>query len=452
MQLFSILTALVGLIHPFGQDSEPQGRADSIAIYYHARPESTHKAKVKPELNIDELQANRQLQDALTSPSYDSLVVSMQEMQAHKAFEDFFNDFINIETTPIDDAAQLPDSIYEARLRMILSPIAMPYNSVVKRYILAYTTSHRHTMENILGRSRYYFPMIEAELDKAGLPIELRMLAAIESALSPTAVSWVGATGLWQFMYTTGKHYGLEINSFVDQRRNPLKATQAACRYLKDLYDIYGDWTLALAAYNCGPGNVNKAIRRAGGDAASFWDIYPYLPRETRGYVPSFIAATYVYTFHYQHDLQPAALDLPLATDTVMISRPMHLDQVASSLEIPKEVLRSLNPQYKLDIIPATTKPYPLTLPLADITRYIDNEEAILAKDTVYLAQYLQTSRTDPTKQVFALDSFTYRVKSGDTLSTIAKKHHVTVAQLMKWNNLKSANRLRVGQRLEIYR
>lgn len=452
MQLFSILTALVGLIHPFGQDSEPQGRADSIAIYYHARPESTHKAKVKPELNIDELQANRQLQDALTSPSYDSLVVSMQEMQAHKAFEDFFNDFINIETTPIDDAAQLPDSIYEARLRMILSPIAMPYNSVVKRYILAYTTSHRHTMENILGRSRYYFPMIEAELDKAGLPIELRMLAAIESALSPTAVSWVGATGLWQFMYTTGKHYGLEINSFVDQRRNPLKATQAACRYLKDLYDIYGDWTLALAAYNCGPGNVNKAIRRAGGDAASFWDIYPYLPRETRGYVPSFIAATYVYTFHYQHDLQPAALDLPLATDTVMISRPMHLDQVASSLEIPKEVLRSLNPQYKLDIIPATTKSYPLTLPLADITRYIDNEEAILAKDTVYLAQYLQTSRTDPTKQVFALDSFTYRVKSGDTLSSIAKKHHVTVAQLMKWNNLKSANRLRVGQRLEIYR
>lgn len=451
MQLFSILTALVGLIHPFGQDSEPQGRADSIAIYYHARPESTHKAKVKPELNIDELQADRQLQDALTSPSYDSLVVSMQEMQAHKAFEDFFNDFINIETTPIDDAAQLPDSIYEARLRMILSPIAMPYNSVVKRYILAYTTSHRHTMENILGRSRYYFPMIEAELDKAGLPIELRMLAAIESALSPTAVSWVGATGLWQFMYTTGKHYGLEINSFVDQRRNPLESTRAACRYLKDLYDIYGDWTLALAAYNCGPGNVNKAIRRAGGEAASFWDIYPYLPRETRGYVPSFIAATYVYTFHFQHDLQPAALDLPLATDTVMISRPMHLDQVASSLEIPKEVLRSLNPQYKLDIIPATTKSYPLTLPLADITRYIDNEEAILAKDTIYMAQYLQTSRTDPNKQVFALDSFTYRVKSGDTLSTIAKKHHVTVAQLMKWNNLKSANRLRVGQRLEIY-
>lgn len=452
MQLFSILTALVGLIHPFGQDSEPQGRADSIAIYYHARPESTLKAKVKPELNIDELQAERQLQDALTRPSYDSLVVSMQEMQAHKAFEDFFNDFINIETTPIDDAAQLPDSIYEARLRMILSPIAMPYNSVVKRYILAYTTSHRHTMENILGRSRYYFPMIEAELDKAGLPIELRMLAAIESALSPTAVSWVGATGLWQFMYTTGKHYGLEINSFVDQRRNPLESTRAACRYLKDLYDIYGDWTLALAAYNCGPGNVNKAIRRAGGEAASFWDIYPYLPRETRGYVPSFIAATYVYTFHFQHDLRPAALDLPLATDTVMINRPMHLDQVASSLEIPKEVLRSLNPQYKLDIIPATTKSYPLTLPLADITRYIDNEEAILAKDTVYMAQYLQKSHTDPNKQVFALDSFTYRVKSGDTLSTIAKKHHVTVAQLMKWNNLKSANRLRVGQRLEIYR
>ena len=451
MQLFSIITAVIGLIHPFGQP-EPIGRADTIAIYYHTQKPAVSDVAPNEALTIDQFLSDSQGTDDLYTRSYDSLVVSMHELQAQKAFDDFFNDFINIESTPIDDAAQLPDSVYESRLRMILSPIVMPYNSVVKRYIVAYTTSRRHTMEDILGRSRYYFPMIEAELDKAGLPIELRMLAAIESALSPTAISRAGATGLWQFMYTTGKHYGLEINSFIDQRRDPVLATRAACRYLKDLYAIYGDWTLALAAYNCGPGNVNKAIRRAGTNVTSFWDIYPYLPRETRGYVPSFMAATYVYTFHFQHDLQPAEHNLPLATDTVTIRRPMHLDQVASSLDIPKEVLRSLNPQYKQDIIPATSKSYPLTLPLADITRYIDNEETILAKDTVYLAQYLRPSRTEPARQTIALDSFTYRVKSGDTLSGIAKKHHVTVAQLMKWNNLKSANRLRVGQTLEIYR
>ena len=185
------------------------------------------------------------------------------------------------------------------------------------------------------------------------------MLPVVESALSPTAISRAGATGLWQFMYTTGKVYGLEVNSFIDQRRDPVLSTKAACRYLKDLYGIYEDWTLALAAYNCGPGNVNKAIKRAGDQAEDFWDIYPYLPAETRGYVPSFIAATYAYTFSYQHDIAPAPTAMPLATDTVMISRPMHFDQITSTIDLPKEVLRSLNPQYKMDIIPAVGKVIP---------------------------------------------------------------------------------------------
>lgn len=327
----------------------------------------------------------------------------------------------------------------------------MPYNEVVKRYIITYTT-RKTLMENVLGRSQYYFPMIEEELDRAGLPIELRMLPVVESALSPTAISRAGATGLWQFMYTTGKVYGLEVNSFIDQRRDPVLSTKAACRYLKDLYGIYEDWTLALAAYNCGPGNVNKAIKRAGDQAEDFWDIYPYLPAETRGYVPSFIAATYAYTFSYQHDIAPAPTAMPLATDTVMISRPMHFDQITSTIDLPKEVLRSLNPQYKMDIIPAVGKSYSLTLPLGEVARFLENEESINAKDTVYMAQYLKPSRTDPSQKVFSLESFTYRVKSGDTLSSIAKRHNVSVAQLMKWNNLKNAHKLRIGQKLEIYR
>lgn len=450
MNTLTVIALLAASIHPFGkQPSEPL-RADSISIYY---SDETQPEKCDEGMTIEEFLSEStapRFPDAYSQP-YDSLVVALQERRARAAFDDFFDEFINIESVPCDDSRQLPDSVYEARLRMILSPIHMPYNEVVKRYIITYTT-RKTLMENVLGRSQYYFPMIEEELDRAGLPIELRMLPVVESALSPTAISRAGATGLWQFMYTTGKVYGLEVNSFIDQRRDPVLSTKAACRYLKDLYGIYEDWTLALAAYNCGPGNVNKAIKRAGDQAEDFWDIYPYLPAETRGYVPSFIAATYAYTFSYQHDIAPAPTAMPLATDTVMISRPMHFDQITSTIDLPKEVLRSLNPQYKMDIIPAVGKSYSLTLPLGEVARFLENEDSINAKDTVYMAQYLKPSRTDPSQKVFSLESFTYRVKSGDTLSSIAKRHNVSVAQLMKWNNLKNAHKLRIGQKLEIYR
>ena len=395
-------------------------------------------------------QESEEMQLLYTPEGYDSLLSCWYEQNIVSSFDTFFEDFIDLDSTATL-SSDVPDSVYSARLKMIFSPISLGYNDVIKRYIIVYTQTKKELMGRIIGLSQVYFPMIEEELIKADLPVELRMLPVIESALNPVAVSRVGATGLWQFMYSTGKTYGLEITSFIDQRRDPVAATKAACRLLKDLYGLYNDWTLAIAAYNCGPGNVNKALKRAGEGAKTFWDIYPYLPRETRGYMPSFVAATYAYMFHKQHQIEVCAPPLPLSSDTITISRVMHLQQISSTIDIPIETLRELNPQYKLDIIPAVDKSYALTLPQYDITRYLEHETEIQAKDTVYLAQYLKPN-TDPSDRQFNITSLTYRVKSGDTLGAIARRYGVTVSQIMQWNNLKNANRLRIGQLLEIYR
>ena len=324
----------------------------------------------------------------------------------------------------------------------------MPYNNIVRGYINRYTDSRYGTISRILGMSQYYFPLIEDELLKEGLPVELRALPIIESALSTTAVSPMGAVGLWQFMPSTGKSYGLEVNSLVDERRDPVRSTQAACRYLKDLYAIYNDWSLAIAAYNCGPGNVNKAIARSGGNGRTFWDIYDYLPRETRGYVPAFIGASYAYAYHRQHGIELTEAPIPLATDTIRIDRLMHLGQIASTIDIPIETLRQLNPQYKLDIIPATTKPYTLVLPQRNITQYIANEPAIFAKDSAYLKEYINPANIDKKRQ--ERSGTVYVVKKGDTLGAIARRYRVTTAQLMRWNGIKNAHKLRLGQRIRI--
>ena len=306
------------------------------------------------------------------------------------------------------------------------------------------------TINRVLSLSRYYFPLIEEELIKADLPVELRALPIIESALSTTATSPMGAVGLWQFMPATGKSYGLEINSFVDERRDPVQATRAACRYLKDLYSIYHDWTLAIAAYNCGPGNVNKALARAGG-GTTFWDIYEYLPRETRGYVPAFVGASYAYAYHQQHGIQSENPPMPLATDTIRVTRLLHLGQVASTLDIPIETLRTLNPQYKMDIIPATIKSYTLVLPQHYLCQYIASEEEIHRKDSTYLKEYINPANIEKKKLADATPAYTtYTVKRGDTLGAIARRYRTTTAQIMKLNKLKNANKLREGQRLRI--
>ncbi len=409
-----------------------------------ARPETEQPDQPTPYFSEEE--------PRVQSPEeLDSLLSCLNSNNTVASFETFFDDFIDLDTTEILTSS-IPDSVYEARLRAIFSPIGMPFNPIVKQYIIAYTTTKKATVSHVLARSQYYFPIIENELIINHMPLELRMLPVVESALSPIARSRVGAMGLWQFMYGTGKHYGMEITSFVDQRCDPVASTRAACRYLSDLYDIYGDWTLAIAAYNCGPGNVNKAFKRAGEEARTYWDIYPYLPRETRGYVPSFIAATYAYTYHKQHGIDLSETHIPLATDTIVVDRVMHLEQISSTIDIPIDILRRLNPQYTRDIIPALDKRYVLVLPQSQIAKYLDKQPEIMAKDTTYLAEYLEPSNIDKTKQVFNLSYITHRVKSGENLGIIARKYGVTVKQIVRWNNLRNPNSLRVGQQLEIHR
>ena len=379
----------------------------------------------------------------------DSLLVQAHGEGSVAAFERFFDEIIRLDTTLVL-TSDTPDSVFQRRLRSILSPIGLPWNDIVKQYIVMYTTARRTTVGNILSRSQYYFPLIEAELDAAGLPLELRMLPVIESALVPSARSRAGAMGLWQFMYPTGKQYGLEITTFIDERRDPVASTRAACRYLAFLYRMYGDWQLVLAAYNCGPGTVNRALKRAGADAKTYWDIYRFLPAETRGYVPSFIAVTYAYTYHRQHGIEIAERTMPLVVDTVEVNRLVHFEQVATTLDIPVETIRALNPQYIKDIVPALDKTYSIVLPQARTTDFAGRAEEIHGKDSLYLAEYINPANIDKTRALLTATATTHRVAKGETLGHIAIKYGVRVSDIMRWNNLKNSHKLSIGQRLEI--
>ena len=384
----------------------------------------------------------------LSPVQIDSLLAVWRERQTLGAYEEFFSTYVGFDPAAAAAGDRTPDSVYVRRLRDLVSPVQLPYNYIVKGYIDRYTNVRSGTISRILGMSQYYFPLIEEELIKAGLPVELRALPIIESALSPTAVSPMGAAGLWQFMPATGKVYGLEVNSLVDERCDPVLSTRAACRYLKDLYTLYKDWTLAIAAYNCGPGNVNKALARAGDGSRTFWDIYDFLPRETRGYVPAFIGASYAYAYHKLHGIEFTEPPLPLATDTIRVDRLLHLGQVSSTIDIPMETLRQLNPQYKLDIVPATTKTYSLVLPQRYVCRYIQQQDSIFAKDSAYLKEYMNPANLEKKRQ--QRSGTIYTVKKGDTLGAIARKYRVTTAQLMRWNGIKNANKLRLGQKIRI--
>ena len=427
----------------------------------------THKKYTSPEeirqstdtvrvdstmLNIDSISnAPVKITQSNTLSQIDSVLSLWRTTSTVEYYEKYFNDYVaaceRIDTTLHSDNM---DSIYVERLNALMSKIPLQYNKDVRTAINRYTSKD---FSNIMGYAYYYFPMIEEELILAGMPIELRALAIVESGLNPLALSRMGAKGLWQFMPTTGKEYGLEINSLVDERCNPRLATRAACRYLKNMYDLYGDWTLAIASYNCGPGNVNKAIIRAGGDPknykGSFWDVYAGLPRETRSYVPLFMGATYVFAYHKMHDMEFPTPPMPLAVDTVMITRPLHLEQVSSTIDISLELLQMLNPEYQISIIPATTKAYPLTLPMERISDFIINQDSIYAKDSLYLGEYIVHANLDK-KRKEAPPATYHVVKKGDTLGGIAKKYGRTVKQLMKWNSLKNANSLRIGQRVRV--
>jgi membrane-bound lytic murein transglycosylase D len=270
---------------------------------------------------------------------------------------------------------------YIDRLRRMPTVMEMGYNDIVQRFIDRYMAHLRHSVSYMLGATNFYVPIFEEALEAYQVPLELKYLPVIESALNPRAVSRVGATGLWQFMLGTGKQYGLEVNSLVDERRDPVRSSYAAARYLRDLYRIFGDWNLVIAAYNCGPGNINKAIHRSGGEK-DYWRLYPYLPAETRGYVPAFIAANYAMTYYCEHGICPMSTKLPLETDTVVVDRDVHLEQIAKVLDLDIEMLRSLNPQYRRDIVPGATKKYAIRLPMADTSRFIDMQDSIYSYRT----------------------------------------------------------------------
>ncbi|MCU0473081.1 MAG: transglycosylase SLT domain-containing protein [Bacteroidales bacterium] len=350
---------------------------------------------------------------------------------------------------------QYSDSVYKNRISRINSIIKLNYNSIIKNHIHVYTIRQREQFSAVLGLKDYYFPMIEDVFDSYGLPTELKYMAVIESALNPNAVNrYSGATGLWQFMYSTGRMYGLTINSIVDERRNPLKATHAAARYMKDLYNIYHDWILVIAAYNCGPGNVNKAIRRSG-NKKDYWEIYYRLPRETRGYIPQYVAAAYALNYYPEHNLRPLPLNIPVATDTIMVNKDIHLTQISEVMKIPLGELRALNPQYRTGLVPGSSKPLALTLPLSHLGDFIDLNDTIRSyKPDIYLNRATQIA--DPSRSAYlpadvkGKTKLIYTVKDGDNLGFISEWYRVGLSDLRYWNNI-YRNTIRIGQKLVIY-
>ena len=351
----------------------------------------------------------------------------------------------------------LPDSVYISRLQEVQQIIPLSYNKLVKNFIRMYTEKKRNLVEMMLGLSAYYFPVFEEALDKNEMPLELKYLPVIESALNPKARSRAGANGLWQFMYQTGRQNNMENTSIDDERRGHLKSSEAAVRYLRQLYDIYGDWQLAIAAYNCGPGNVNRAVSRAG-NKVDYWAIYYYLPRETREFVPAFIAASYVMNYYKEHNLVPLLPDVPFITDTVMVNKYLHFDQVAASLNIEKEQLRSLNPMYRRDVIPAKTdKFYPLILPESKILDFISRDSLIYAYErekyfpdnTLANPATLSASNFTPA-DIEGKAKILYTIKSGDNIGFISSWFNVRSADLRYWNNI-HRNLIRAGQKIVIY-
>ena len=371
-----------------------------------------------------------------------------------KNYIDLGKDCSTAEVNPL-----FSDSVYMDRLSRIPAIMEMPYNDIVRKFIDMYAGRLRNQVSFMLSACNFYMPIFEEALDAYGLPLELKYLPIIESALNPSAVSRAGASGLWQFMIGTGKIYGLESNSLVDERRDPIKATWAAARYLKEMYAIYGDWNLVIAAYNCGPGTINKAIRRANGET-DYWKIYNLLPKETRGYVPAFIAANYVMTYYCDHNICPMETNIPASTDTVQVNKNLHFEQIADLCNVPLDQIKSLNPQYKKQMIPGDSKPYTLRLPIDAISTFIDKQDTIYThradelfrnRKTVAVKDITPATRKATTAVAGKGKLSYYTIKSGDTLSTIAGKYGVSVKDIQRWNGM-SNTKIAAGKRLKIYK
>ena len=401
--------------------------ADSLAVETLAVIDSVQQRILKVEK-----QEERWRNEVLNNGIYDSLINAVST-QSYEAIY----------------YPELPTDTLKKRLAILdaKTPFNISYNPSLESVIKGYLKNRQQSIETLINRSQYYFPMFEAVLDTHNLPLELKYLAVVESALKPRAKSRVGATGLWQFMFATGKQYGLEVSSYVDERCDPLRSTNAAAKYLASLYKTFGDWDLALAAYNSGPRNVTKAIRRSGG-YQNYWNIRPFLPRETAGYLPAFLATLYLFEFADAHGFQVKKNQLPImATDSIHVKQMITLDQVAEFTDTKIEILQYLNPSYKLDIIPVLkNKTYTLRLPLSKVADFVQNETQIYATAKAELE-----AREKPLPQFFKIDSkIRYSVKSGDYLGKIARRFRVRVSQIKQWNGLRT-NDLKVGQRLVIY-
>jgi len=386
------------------------------------------------------------LEDMEQAYVYDSLWI--KELAKH---EDYFKEMYEEVTSSQDSLAflELPTDTLKARLAFLneKTPFNIAYNPSLEKVIISFLTKRRDLMQRMMTASQFYFPLFEQELDHQDIPLEVKYLAIVESALDPRARSRVGATGLWQFMFSTGKIYGLDVSSYVDERRDPIEATKAAGEYLAKLYEIFQDWDLALAAYNSGPGNVNKAIRRSGG-YKNYWNIRRNLPRETAGYVPAFLATMYLFEYADEHGLKGEKIKRPyFETDTVHVKELITFDQISTLIGISKEELQVLNPQYKLNIIPKVQgKTYTLRLPVKHVGKFVSNEQAIYA---FAKAEFEKQEKPLP-QLVNNSDRIRYRVKSGDYLGKIAERYGVGVSQIKRWNGLRG-NTLRIGQRLTIY-
>ena len=397
-----------------------------------------HTTLAQEENTTDTLCNNLELPEGMQAHEIDSLLSDWQT-------RNFLTFDESCETTGINP--EFDAQTYAHRLSRLPNVIEMPYNEIVQKYINQYSGRLRNSVAVLLGASNFYNPIFEEALESYQLPLELKYLPIIESALNPTATSRAGAVGLWQFMIGTGKQYGLEVTSLIDERRDPIKASYAAAHYLRDLYNIFGDWTLVIASYNCGPNNVNKAIKRAGG-TKDYWSIYPYLPNETRGYVPAFIAANYIMNYYCDHNICPVNTTLPMGTDTIQVCRNVRMERISALCNIEEEELRRLNPQYRTNLIPGNVRPCTLRMPTAAINAFIE------AGDSIYVPQsevlnIKEVPAAAKTGKSSKRSGSTITVRRGDTLGAIAKRNRTTVSRLKKLNGLRS-NNIRAGQRLKV--
>lgn len=401
----------------------------------------------RPRISVRAVDTNRDIPTDLIAPS-------SFETDVHKMMENWYlrNYAVMDKDADKRTTVNASDDVYIERLQSLNTVIEMPYSKEVRAFINMYVDRKKSLVESILGMSLYYMPIFEEALDRYGIPMELKYLPVIESALNPTAVSPAGATGIWQFMPSTATGLGLEVNSVVDERRDPVRSSEAAARYLKQLYNTYGDWSLAIAAYNCGPGNVNKALRRVGSGKHDFWEIYPYLPAETRTYVPAFIAATYVMNFYNKHNISPVLAAKPIVTDSVHVTRRVHFQQISDVLGIPVDEIRALNPQYRTDVIPGNVKPYPLVLPNLQVYCYIANEDSIVNHNA---DKYARREVVEPStgqqrngEYVQELVVKYHKVRRGETLSSIARRYGVSASSISKTNRI--GKKVKRGMTLKI--